>query len=190
MTPSAKFDGRSYQARIDAIAKQGIDMHGEATLIRSFHPRSVLDAGCGTGRVAIELARHDIEVVGVDVDASMIAEAKRLAPELDWIHADLTTLILDQAFDVVVLAGNIPLFCATSSRGALIQSCANHVGSGGSMIVGFQLRRGYEIDEFDRSWARTGLELIDRWATWDGQPFLETSEYVVSVLTRSRNDQP
>ena len=50
---------------------------------------SVLDAGCGTGRVAIELARHGVDVVGVDVDASMIGEARRRAPELEWVEADL-----------------------------------------------------------------------------------------------------
>ena len=35
-----------------------------------FALRSVLDAGCGTGRVALELVRRGLEVVGVDLDAS------------------------------------------------------------------------------------------------------------------------
>ena len=93
------FDGREYHARFDALTDRGVDVHGEATLVRSLLPMSrdaragdsgsVLDAGCGTGRVAIELARHGITTVGVDVDASMIAEARRRAPELEWLQADL-----------------------------------------------------------------------------------------------------
>ena len=35
-------------------------------------PTSVLDAGCGTGRAAIELAHCGMTVVGVDVDRSML----------------------------------------------------------------------------------------------------------------------
>ena len=40
-----------------------------------FEPTTVLDAWCGTGRVAVELARRGVRVVGVDVDASMLATA-------------------------------------------------------------------------------------------------------------------
>ena len=35
------------------------------------------------------LSRHGVDVVGVDVDASMIGEARRRAPELEWVEADL-----------------------------------------------------------------------------------------------------
>lgn len=41
-----------------------------------FAPRRVLDFGCGVGRVAIPFARHALEVVGVDVSPSMLAEAR------------------------------------------------------------------------------------------------------------------
>ncbi|MEQ1788221.1 MAG: SAM-dependent methyltransferase, partial [Acidimicrobiales bacterium] len=51
------WDGDDYQARFDRLAAAGDDVHGEATFVRAYAPRSVLDAGCGTGRVAIELAR-------------------------------------------------------------------------------------------------------------------------------------
>ena len=179
------FDGRRYQARIDAVAESGIDMHGEAALVSSFHPKSVLDAGCGTGRVAIELARQHLEVLGVDVDASMIAEARRLAPELEWIQADLVSLTLDREFDVVVLAGNVPLFCPDKSRAALLRACASHLGPDGVMIVGFQLNRGYRLEDLDGALEGAGLSLSDRWSTWDREPFLRDSDYVVSVHRRS-----
>ena len=179
------FDGRTYQERIDAVAKTGVDMHGEASLVRSFYPTSVLDAGCGTGRVAIELARHHIKVLGVDVDESMIAEARRLAPELEWIQADLAALSLDRRFDVVVLAGNVPLFCRESSRSALIQACASHTASGGVMVVGFQLNRGYRLEDFDAALKNTDMSLSDRWSTWSREPFSDDSDYVVTVFRRA-----
>ncbi len=68
MDPVADFDGEAYQAKFDGLAAQGVDVHGEASLVLSFAPASVLDAGCGTGRVAVELARHGVDVVGVDIE--------------------------------------------------------------------------------------------------------------------------
>jgi len=178
------FDGRGYQARFDALAATGVDVHGEATLVRSFEPRTVLDAGCGTGRVAIELARHGIEVVGVDVDPSMITEARRLAPGLEFLEANLANLDLARTFDVVVLAGNVPIFCPEPSRDDLIRSCAAHVREHGVMIVGFQLGRGYDLVDFDAASIGSGMVLEERWKTWDRATFDRDSDYAVSVLRR------
>jgi 2-polyprenyl-3-methyl-5-hydroxy-6-metoxy-1,4-benzoquinol methylase len=161
-----------------------MDVHGEASLVRSFGPQTVLDAGCGTGRVAIELARHGIATLGVDVDDTMIREARRLAPELAWAREDLATLSLGRQFDVVVLAGNVPLFCAVAMRAALAASCAAHVRAGGRLIAGFELNRGYEIAEFDAACRGAGLALEDRWCSWDRAPFTDESAYSVSVHAR------
>src|ERR1700732_4830520 len=65
-----QWHGGDYQRRFDELASSGVDVHGEATFVVRRAPASVLDAGCGTGRVAIELARRGITVVGVDVDRS------------------------------------------------------------------------------------------------------------------------
>ena len=177
-------DGESYQARFDALAASGMDVHGEATLVRAFAPVSVLDAGCGTGRIAIELARHGIDTVGVDVDESMIREARHRAPELVWAHEDLASLNLGSRFEVVVLAGNVPLFCPAPRRRALVESCAAHVEEGGRMIAGFELGRGYDLADYDEACGAADLGLEHRWSTWDRQPFSGESSYAVSVHRR------
>jgi len=178
------FDGGAYQARFDALAEEGMDVHGEASLVLSLGPTSVLDAGCGTGRVAIELSRHGLEVVGVDVDSSMIGEARRRAPELEWVQEDLAALALGRQFDVVVMAGNVPIFCPLEKRAALVEACSAHVAVGGSLVAGFELARGYGLDEYDSVCRAAGLVLADRWATWDRQPFHEGNDYAVSVHRR------
>lgn len=50
--------GTTYDARFAHLERAGHKMHGEADFVASFEVHSVLDAGCGTGRVAIELARR------------------------------------------------------------------------------------------------------------------------------------
>ena len=116
------WDGDEYQRRFDELAASGVDVHGEATFVAAYSspPTTVLDAGCGTGRVAIELARAGIEVVGVDVDASMLATAREHAAAVEWVLADLATLDLGRAFDVVVMAGNVPLFTPKGTEAALV----------------------------------------------------------------------
>ena len=172
------WDGDRYQARFDELAATGTDVHGEATFVRSFAPRSVLDAGCGSGRVAVELARHDIDVVGVDVSASMLATARRAAPALAWIEADLATMDLGRRFDVVVMAGNVLLFTPPGTEAAVVAACARHVD--GVLVAGFQLDRAYGLERYDADCAAAGLVLAERFATWDRAPFADDA-YAVSV---------
>ena len=177
------WNGEEYQARFDSIATEGGDVHGEATLVRSLGPSSVLDAGCGTGRVAIELARHGIDVVGVDLDASMLATARRLAPEIPWHLSDLAGLDLGTSFDVVVMAGNVPLFTSPGTEPALVAGVAAHVGPEGRLVAGFSLDRGYAVEDYDAHCAAAGLVPEARYATWSREPYAGGT-YAVSVHRR------
>ncbi|HET9730843.1 MAG TPA: class I SAM-dependent methyltransferase [Acidimicrobiia bacterium] len=181
------FDGERFQSKFDDLAASGVDVHGEASFVASLEPSSVLDAGCGTGRVAIELARRGIAVVGVDVDESMLTTAKSRAPEIEWILHDVATLDLGRTFDVVVMAGNVPLFTPAESQAALIAGCARHVAPGGVLVAGFQTQREnrrYSIEQYDAHCAAAGLELSERYSTWDRQAFVAGGDYAVSVHRR------
>jgi 2-polyprenyl-3-methyl-5-hydroxy-6-metoxy-1,4-benzoquinol methylase len=180
----AAWEGDEYQARFDRLAASGTDVHGEATFVRSYDPSSVLDAGCGTGRVAIELARHDIEVVGVDADEWMLATARRVAPAIDWARADLTELDLGRTFDLVVMAGNVPLFTPPGTEAALVAGVARHVAEGGLLAAGFSLDRGYSVATYDDHATAAGLTLVERFATWDRAPWSPDDAYAVSVHRR------
>jgi SAM-dependent methyltransferase len=179
-----EFDGERFQSRFDELAAEGRDMHGEARFVASLNPTSVLDAGCGTGRVAIELARQGIDVVCVDADASMLATARELAPHVEWIQHDMCTVVLDRTFELVVMAGNVPLFTPPETRAALVAGCARHIAPGGLLVAGFQVLRGYSVDDYDADCTAAGLTLIDRYATWDCEPFVAGGNYAVSVHRR------
>jgi SAM-dependent methyltransferase len=179
-----EWQGDEYQARFDALAAAGEDVHGEATFVRAYEPTSVLDAGCGSGRVGIELARHGIEVVGADVSASMLETARRLAPAITWVESDLTALELGRTFDLVVMAGNVPLFTPPGTEAALIAGVARHVAPGGRLVSGFSLGRSYSLAELDDHTEAVGLVLEDRFATWDRQPWTASADYAVSVHRR------
>ena len=174
-----QWDGDDYQARFDALAATGKSMHGEVDFVLAHSPTEVLDAGCGTGRVAIELAARGIPVEGVDVDESMLATARSRGPEVTWHLEDLCRLALGRRYDVVVMAGNVPLFTPAGTEGRLVECVANHVGR--LLIAGFSIDRHYGIDEYDAHCADAGLVLAERFSTWDRDPFTADSDYAVSV---------
>ena len=184
----ADWDGEDYQRRIEQATASADDPHGEANLVESFEPASALDAGCGTGRVAIELDRRGIEVVGVDADDSMLDAARRRAPHLRWELSDLAELDLDERFDLVVMAGNVPLFTPPGTTAAVIAGCARHLRPAGLLVAGFSLDRTYSIEQYDAEAADAGLELVERYATWERAPFEADGDYAVSVHRRAGAD--
>lgn len=164
-------------------------MHGEASFVMAYAPTSVLDAGCGTGRVAIELWQRGCEVVGVDSDSDMLAAAATKAPGLRWVLADLSTFTLGdgepERFDAVVLAGNVMIFVAAGTERAIVGRLADHLADEGVLINGFQLRTGgYGVDDYDSDCAAVGLALAERYSTWDRQPWRGRGGYAVSVHRR------
>jgi SAM-dependent methyltransferase len=175
------WDGDRYQQRFDSLAASGVQVHGEADFVARWQPATVLDAGCGTGRVARELARRGIDTVGVDRDESMIATARQMAPALTWVLGDLSVVHLHRHFDVVVMAGNVPVFTPEGTHAALVAGCARHLARGGCLIAGFQLDRGYGLDDYDGHCRQAGLSCTGRWATWAGEPLAEGGDYAVSV---------
>jgi SAM-dependent methyltransferase len=181
--------GDDYDARWKRLAAAGHDIHGEADLVdallREHGGRRVLDAGCGTGRVAIELAARGYHVVGVDLDPGMLAAARDKAPTLTWIEADLADFDAGAGFDAAVLAGNVMIFVRPGTEGRVLRELSEQLVAGGLVVAGFQLGRDrLSLGEYDRLAAEAGLELMARWATWDREPFAG-GDYAVSVHRRT-----
>jgi SAM-dependent methyltransferase len=174
--------GGEYDERFARLAAQGLEMHGEADLVASLDRRSVLDAGCGTGRVAMELARRGLDVVGVDLDAEMLAVARDKAPLLHWVEADLAEVDLGCTFDAVVMAGNVMIFLTPETEGAVVANMAHHLEEAGLLVAGFSLVEDrLSLETYDLVAADAGLELTDRWATWDRRRYTPGADYAVSV---------
>ena len=171
-----------YESRWARMAAAGQVVHGEADLIASLGPGPVLDAGCGTGRVAIELARRGIDVLGVDLDPDMVAVARAKAPEVSWLVADLATMQLDRRFPIVAMAGNVLLFARPADHRLIVHTLASHLEPGGRMVAGFSLEpAGLGLDGYDELCRSCGLVLDERWSTWDRRPFVAGGGYHVSV---------
>lgn len=181
----------SYAERFRRMAESGADVHGEAAFVAGLvaAPARVLDAGCGTGRVAVRLHELGYAVVGVDVDASMVEVARAAAPELDWRVADLATMDLGERFDLVVVAGNTIPLLDDGTLPAAAGRLAAHAAPGGLVVCGFGLDADHlpgdcpvtPLADVDAVLAAAGLEVADRFGTWAGDPFDPADGYVVAT---------
>ena len=186
----ATTDLEEYYSRWRRLEDAGHPSHGEADLIESFRPHRVLDAGCGMGRVAIELARRGIEAVGVDLDDELLTFARRTEPSIQWVHADLATMQLEHRFDIVAMAGNVMVFCRPGDRQGIIRSSAAHLDAGGLLIAGFDIERRQDaitLVEYDAFCSSHNFELAERWATWNRDPYVG-GPYAVSVHRLAASD--
>lgn len=182
----SSIDLEEYYTRWRRLAQSGRSPHGEADLVESFHPSTVLDAGCGMGRVTIELARRGVDVVGADLDGDLLQYARRSEPSLEWVHDDLSSMHLGRRFELIVMAGNVMVFCRPSDRSAIIRNLAAHVEPEGRLVAGFDLEHGQEalsLVDYDAMCAAAGLGLAERWATWEREPY-RGGGYAVSVHRR------
>ncbi len=173
-----------YIERFRKLAADGADLTGEARLVDAMLPRGarVLDAGCGTGRIAAALHERGHTVVGADVDPELIAAARTDYPGPRYVVADLSELDLGETFDAAVLAGNVMVFVAPGTETEVLRRVAAHVVPDGFVVVGFHTNRHLAPADFDRSVAEAGLRLEHRFATWDLRAWHDDADFAVSVL--------
>ena len=96
-------------SRIRQTVREGRDRMRAALLYRlprSLNGARVLDAGCGAGQMAVELAARGAEVVAVDISASLLEVAARRTPDhlagrIDYRAGDMLDARLG-SFDHVV----------------------------------------------------------------------------------------
>jgi SAM-dependent methyltransferase len=103
--------------------------------------RQVLDLGCGTGRLAIPLARAGKRVTGLERSEPMLAQARRKAAELPirWVTGDFSAYDLNSQFDLIISCGHAFQALLSEDRQLAFLRCARaHLGEGG--ILAFDTR--------------------------------------------------
>ncbi len=93
----------------------------------------VLDAGCGTGLCGPLVAPYARRLVGVDLSARMLAQARAKAVYDDLFKVELTTYLRDNAgaFDVIVSADTLVYFGALEG---VAEASADALRPGGRLI--------------------------------------------------------
>ncbi|OMH27725.1 hypothetical protein BKD30_03560 [Tersicoccus phoenicis] len=200
MTPTTRWDApenevmrRLYEQRFRGLHADGVDLDGEGRLLDALLPRNatVLDAGCGTGRLAAYLTRQGHTAVGVDKDPALIRAARELQAERvrvvqgDLVDLDAGTLVrggLPGRFDAVAAIGNVLVFVAPGTERTVLARFRALLPDGGLLLTGFATDRDYTVADLDRDAAAVGFVLRHRFATYQLAPFTDDAGWAVTVF--------
>lgn len=104
-------------------------------------PGQGLDVGCGPGQVAGYLASLDMEVTGLDLSASMIAQARELHPEMTFVQGTFSVPPMPRGSDPrdpgwgLVAAWYAFVHLAQSEIAPMIASLAKVLCRGGYLAI-------------------------------------------------------
>jgi len=99
---------------------------------------AVLDVGAGTGRVALDLAAGDVEVVALDADTRLLQALEHRAAGLpvETIVADAREFTLGRRFSLVLLPmQTLQLLGGPGGRAAFLRCALKHLEPGGLMAA-------------------------------------------------------
>jgi SAM-dependent methyltransferase len=95
-----------------------------------------LEVTCGTGRVAIPLAKAGIRLVGLDVSEAMLAYARKNSAGLDveWVEGDMRSFDLGEEFGLVYIpVGSFQLLLEVQEQLDCLRCIHRHLAPGGRL---------------------------------------------------------
>jgi SAM-dependent methyltransferase len=185
-----------WPGEIDFYRALAVDVKGQGG--------SILEVGCGTGRVTLRLAQEGVPVTGLDLSPDMLAVAReksQMMPNVRWVEADMQSFELGERFDLVLIPGHSFQFMLTpTDQTACLDCIRRHLAPGGRVVV--------HVDHQDLSWLGglcqghgTGFELVKeirhpsvqgstrKLNAWSYEPSTQTACVVTAWETVSENGE-
>jgi SAM-dependent methyltransferase len=99
----------------------------------------MLEVACGTGRVAIHLARDGVEAVGLDLSSAMLDVAREKSvgmSNMRWVNGDMRSFELDETFGLVIIPGHaFQNILTAADQIAFLKSIKRHLVPLGVLVV-------------------------------------------------------
>jgi ubiquinone/menaquinone biosynthesis C-methylase UbiE len=94
-----------------------------------------LEITCGTGRVAVPLARAGVRIVGLDNSRAMLDEARRRSadlPNVEWAEGDMRSFDLGEQFGLITIPiGSFQLMLTVEDQLATLDCVRRHLAPEG-----------------------------------------------------------
>jgi len=144
---SAQFYAQTYDVSVG-------DWPGEIAFYQEYascidaEGQAILELACGTGRIAVRLAKAGYRVVGLDVSGWMLEEARKKSlgiKNIRWVQADMRSFGLDETFGLVIIPGHsFQNLLTPADQVACLESVKQHLTPRGRLII--------HLDYLDVSW--------------------------------------
>ena len=125
-----------------------IDFYHKLAVEAKSNGQAVLEVACGTGRVAVRLARDGVEVVGLDLSSAMLEVAREKSigmSNMRWVQGDMRSFELGETFGLVIIPGHsFQNILTAADQIACLESIGRHLTPGGVFVV--------HLDHLSVSW--------------------------------------
>jgi SAM-dependent methyltransferase len=147
--------------------------------------RTLLNLGCGGGKNDFTLKKH-FAVAGVDISENMLANARRLNPEIEYAVGDMRTVRLGRMFDAVIIADSIDYMLTEGDLRAAFFTAFAHLKSGGVFCTYAEVtRERFQQNETECStYARGDVDIAFLNNSYDPDPTETTYESTFVWLIR------
>ncbi|MEW5826406.1 MAG: methyltransferase domain-containing protein [Candidatus Bipolaricaulota bacterium] len=96
--------------------------------------KTLLNLGCGGGKNAYNLKRR-YRVTGLDLSKHMLANARKLNPDIELVQGDMREFSLPGKFDAILIDDAVAYMTSREDLGRLFRAAYRHLEPGGVMIV-------------------------------------------------------
>ncbi len=116
-----------------------IELYQELAAKPKARGEAVLEVACGTGRVALALAREGVRVTGLDLAAPMVERAQKKSsgmPNARWVQGDMRAFELEEQFGLAIIPAHSFQFMLTPhDQVACLECIRQHLRPGGVLVV-------------------------------------------------------
>jgi SAM-dependent methyltransferase len=138
--------------------------------------RTVLDLGCGTGRVLAELDDQGLVGTGVDLQPSVITWARRARPRLRLEIGDVRATRLATTFDLVICVGNTLSYLHTDAElAAAFDTICAHSHPGTLLMLATLTGSGRHAQGSSEITTSLGAATITATSTWNPATQIQTT---------------
>lgn len=109
---------------------------------------TIIDLACGTGRATIPFAEKGHPMIGVDIHAGMLEQAKNKSSNLPvkWVQQDCTSLELEVTSNLIFMVGNsFQHFHTNLEQDQLLRAVHDHLDENGVFIFNTRFPSGEEL---------------------------------------------
>lgn len=132
---------RAFGGEIDGLAEEQADFIERLAALRP--GERILDLGCGAGRHSILLAERGYRVVGLDLSADLLAEARAAwarrhpdQPGPTWVQADMRRPDLDGAHEAcIAMDHSLGMFDDDADHLEVLVAVGDRLSGGGPLIL-------------------------------------------------------
>ncbi len=158
---------------------------GKINKYKKIETKTLLDLGCGGGNMDWTFKKY-FDMTSIDISPDMLALAKKLNPEIEYINGDMRTVRLNKKFDAVVIHDSILYMQTLDELKAAFKTAYEHLKENGLIITYCEEWPEHFIQNNVRSQRNTGdnIDLVFIENYYDPDPDDSTYEGTFIYLLR------